>query len=242
MNNQNLWTVVVLAVLVIAVAALFLRPSTPPSNSMYPQPAQLPPVVEKDLETLLAELDEVLKEKAPSVARSLQPGLNDQEITDLEEQYGFPLTGELRTLYKWHNGMSSDGADFIPGHHFWSLDRVLQEHALFQAQLKEQTALQRFVSDALISHTESWLAVFPDGAGDGYFYDPQRQSAGCEIFYTFTEVGYFKFFPSLKNLIAGILECYRSDIYSAAGNGTHLNENYGRSSAIWKKYAAEIAH
>ena len=57
---------------------------------------------------LLAGLQATLETNAPLVAQSLQPGLSDAQISELETQGGFRLSGDLRALYRWHNGMSTN--------------------------------------------------------------------------------------------------------------------------------------
>jgi len=211
------------------------------TSSGYPQPHTLPAIVDEDLLTVLSDLEVTLREHAPTVAESLQPGLSNQEIMELEETYGFQLTDELRALYKWHNGTSSETViDFIPGHRFLSLDEAVRERVALRSELKESTVLQRAAYDAVASHMTPWLTLLSDGAGDGYFYDPTRQSAGCEIFYTITELGHFVFYPSLKNLLTQIRDCYDSGAYTVAVDGRRSDEDYDASFAIQRKYGTEI--
>src|SRR3712207_5050248 len=70
----------------------------------YPSPRAMPPLVEQSAEELLQRLEHVLRERAPAVAESLQPGLTDERITEIESAAGFRLPEDLRSVYRWHNG------------------------------------------------------------------------------------------------------------------------------------------
>jgi cell wall assembly regulator SMI1 len=65
----------------------------------------MPPVVDEPMPSLLNRFETVLKEKAPSVAAALQPGLSEGEIAKLEAEYNVQLPEDLRLLYQWHNGI-----------------------------------------------------------------------------------------------------------------------------------------
>jgi hypothetical protein len=70
---------------------------------------------------------------------------------------------------------------------------------------------------ALLAEEQHWLELFPDGGGDGYYYDPMRPYERGGVFYNFRETGYFIEFPSIKNLLAAIVECYRRGAYAGDG-------------------------
>lgn len=64
-----------------------------------------------------------------------------------------------------------------------------------------------------MAHEDNWLILFPDAAGDGYYYDPKRSYEAGGIFYNFREAGYYQYFPSIKNLLKAIVECYQNGVY-----------------------------
>lgn len=110
----------------------------------YPSPFNLPPIVDESAEDLIQRLEQILQERAPAVVDALQPGLTDEQITDIETASGFQLSDDLRALYKWHNGMSPDGPrDFIPGHRFLSLQEAVEQRAALHEQLRSATVVQR---------------------------------------------------------------------------------------------------
>ncbi len=70
-----------------------------------------------------------LREKAPKVAAMLQPGLSDAQIDATLKQAGFnyELPSDIRTLYRWHNGMPR-GSDvpFVGSFRLISLEEALE--------------------------------------------------------------------------------------------------------------------
>ena len=171
------------------------------------------------------------------MADALQPGLTGEVITDIETAGGFSLSDDLRSLYKWHNGMSADGPrDFIPGHRFLPLDDALEEHAALHEQLRSATSLQRAFYSVTIGHRNNWLTVFGDGAGDGYFYDPERRDQEGAFFYHFAEDADYRFFPTARNFIAGVVEGFESGAYRPSDDEQYLEEDYEQTEMIWQRY------
>ncbi len=78
------------------VVALILASPIVQRSFFYPKPGGLPPAVSETTEQLLARLQGVLETNAPVVARSLQPGLSDAQISALEAQAGFRLSEDLK--------------------------------------------------------------------------------------------------------------------------------------------------
>jgi cell wall assembly regulator SMI1 len=206
----------------------------------YPKPTYMPKVVEQPIEEVLKDLDAVLIEKAPLVANLLQPGLTPRKIDELEMKAGIELNDELRALYMWHNGcLNEANQDFIPGHLFPPLDTTIKQYIICKQQLNSEPLAQRLAFNIFSSHRKYWITVFDDLCGDGYFYDPNRKkNEGC-IFYHLTEDVYYFFFPSLKNLLVAITECYRQGAYSQEPNSNNLKENYDHSKRIFAEFGVE---
>jgi len=92
----------------------------------YPKPKTMPPVVSATTEQLLLQLQSVLEKRAPEVLLSLQQGLLDKQISELEAKGGFILSPDLRAFYKWRNGTTnSTQVSLIPGHRFLPLEEVV---------------------------------------------------------------------------------------------------------------------
>ena len=84
-------------------------------------------------------------------------------------------------------------------------------------------------------HRRSWLRVLDDGAGDGYFYDPERTDAQGAFFFHFAEASYYVWFPSLRNFLSGVIECYHTQAVKVAADGKSLGEDSGRTEKIWSR-------
>jgi len=180
-------------------------------------------------EQLLTHLQAVLETNAQMVARSLQPGLSDAQIAELEAQGGFRLSDDLRALYRWRNGMPTNiTVGLLPGQRFIPLAEVVAERAL----MRQQSGLAFSV---FAGHRKSWLHVLDDGAGDGYFYDPERTDAQGAFFFHFAEVGYYVWFPSLRNFLSGVIECYQTQAVKVAADGNGFDEDADHTEKIWSR-------
>lgn len=205
----------------------------------YPSPPAMPPVVEQTTEELLAQLEETLRDRAPAVADSLQPGLSEEQITALEAKGGFQLTDDLRALYRWHNGMPANGTqDFIPGHRLLPLEEVVQQSLEARRQINSASPVQRSAHRIFAGHRKGWLTILDDGAGDGYFYDPKRVTKGGSFFYHFAEDSYYLYFPSVRNFLAGVVECFEANAYHQYADGERLDEDFEQAWQIWDRFGA----
>ncbi len=212
----------------VVVVAILAAPSIQRSF-FYPKPRSLPPVVGETTVQLLARLQATLETNAPLVAQSLQPGLSDAQISELETQGGFRLSGDLRALYRWHNGMPTNSTvGLLPEQRFVPLAEVVAERALIGRQ--SSVAFTVFAG-----HRKSWLHVLDDGAGDGYYYDPELSDAQGAFFFHFAEVGHYIWFPSLRNFLSGVIECYQTQAVKVATDGKGPDEDSGRTEKIWSR-------
>ena len=223
-------TVIILSVLV------FCAPSIQRSF-FYPKPRNLPPIVNQTTEQLLARLQAVLDTNAPIVATALQPGLSDAEIATLEAGGGFHLSDELRALYRWHNGMATNSViGLLAGQRFVPLDEIVRERAIIAQQVASASGIQRAAFSIFAGHRTSWIQVLDDGAGDGYFYDPQRSAAEGAFFFNLAEGRYYRWFPSVRNFLAGGVECYESRAVTIGSDGKSLDEQSDRTEKIWERF------
>ena len=221
----------------ITLLALLLSARLGVRSFFYPKPPRLPPVVAQSTEELLARLQQVFEQRAPDFAQSLQPGISDTRIRELEEHGKFRLSPELQALYRWHNGMRTNGnAELIPMGYFLSLDRVVDECNALRAQLTAATPAQRAAYQTFAGHRNAWVPILPDGAGDGYFFDPERNS----FFYHFGETGTYHWFPSFRNFLAAVIECYEKGVFftTNSNNTIRLSEDSERLEKIWDRFGA----
>lgn len=228
------------AVALVAVIVIVLVLAGPSMQRLffYPKPHGLPPVVSQNTEQLLARLQTVLATAAPLVAAGLQPGLSDAQISALESQGGFHLCDDLRALYRWHNGIGTNStAGLLAGQRFVPLDEIVRERALVGQQVASGSGVQRAAFSVLAGHRTGWIQILDDGAGDGYFYDPKRTDAEGAFFHHFSEVGYYLWFPSVRNFLAGVIECYESRAVRTSADGKSLDEDFDRTQKIWERFA-----
>jgi cell wall assembly regulator SMI1 len=224
-----------LVVLVVLVAYLAARPAL--NAFFYPKPRSLPPVVSETTEALLSRLQSILERHAPTVLTSLHPGLSEAEITALEAKGGFRLSDDLRALYRWRKGSSTnDPSGFIPGHLFPPLETIAEDRTASRTEAKSTTFLQRAAYRVFAGHRDDWVEVLPDGAGDGYFFDPRRTEKEGPFFYNLAEAFYYQYFPSFRNFLAGVIECYDKGAYRIAKDGKDLEEDSELTATILKRY------
>lgn len=195
-------------------------------------------MVSQATEPLLARLQAVLEGKAPLVVAALQPGLSDAQISALEARGGFHLADDVRALYRWYNGMASNNTvGLLAGQRFVPLDEVVRERELAGQQAASESGVQQAAFAIFAGHKAGWIQILSDGAGDGYFYDPARADADGAFFHHFAELGDYVWFPSVRNFLAGVIECYESQAVRIAADGKSLDEDIGRTEEIWQRFA-----
>ena len=226
-----------LSLLVVAIAVtLTLAGPSMQRAVFYPKPRGLPPVVSQTSEQLLARLQAVLETNAPIVAHSLQAGLTEAQIAALEAQGGFHLSDDLRALYRWHNGLATNSfLELLAGQRFIPLEEVVHARALIGQQVASASILQRAAFSLFAGHRTGWIQILDDGAGDGYFYDPQRSDGEGAFFCHFAEMSDYAWFPSFRNFLVGVVECYESQAVKVAADGKSLEEDVLRTEKIWTR-------
>ena len=203
----------------------------------------MPAVVSKPIAELLAELERLMKTNAPLVLEQMQSGLSVEEISALEKQCGIELPQEIRALYLWHNGSRTRDPRLcgpVPGYRFVPLAETLTQAAELSKQVSQATATQRAAFGIFAGHRKSWITLFDDGSGDGYFFDPKRKPEEGAIFYCFAEDSTYTFFPSLRNLLAATVKCYETSAFTWKRNqsGPGLEEDFTKAERIWTEFGA----
>ncbi len=246
MKRRRIIATALLVVLGLIVVGALLIPRKV-ERFFYPLAPPMPAVVSKPTTQILSKLEAEMKTKAPKVLDQLQKGLSDEEITALEHQAGIKLPPEFRALYRWRNGSQSRDpltAGPIPMNRFVPLGEALGLPAMMSNQLAQSTAVQQAAFSVFAGHRKSWITVFDDGAGDGYFFDPKRKPQEGAVFFSFAEDGSYIFFPSLNNLLVASLKCYQTGVFSWTNgpSGPYLNEDPYKSETIWQEFGAASEH
>jgi hypothetical protein len=222
---------------ILLVVAIIVGVRKAKRSFFYPEPVALPPVVSQTTEELLAHLQSVLERRAPHISATLQPGASNERIQALENRGGFRLSDEVKALYRWHDGMSTNSTcELFPMGYFQPLGNVVDEKIGLENQVNAGTPMQRAAFNTFAGHTKPWVSIFPDGAGDGYYFDPQRNS----FFYHFAETGSYHWFPSFKNFLAGLVECYEAGAFFSTNstNGVTLDQDVEKAQKIWNRFGA----
>jgi cell wall assembly regulator SMI1 len=201
----------------------------------YPKPLSMPPVVSETTEQLLVQFQNALEKRAPIVLQSLQPGLSENQISELEKKGGFTLSSDLHALYRWRNGAKGYQSVLIPGQRFLPLEEAVAKHIAIEDDIKKATFAQRIVDAIFVEYTRPWIPILDDGFGDGYFYDPDRSGTSGVFFYHLMEDGYYVFFPSLRNFLKGAIECYEQEIFIVKDGGAKLDADYEREMKVWNR-------
>ncbi len=230
---------VIVSTCLLGLAAVVILVITAPSiqrSIFYPEASNLPPMVNQTTEQLLTQLQAVMEVRAPTVLQALQPGLQHDRIAELESEGKFQLPDELRALYRWRNGMPSNALiGFLPGHRFVPLDEVVKDKALRSQQVDSSSVVARTGFAVFSGHRMNWICVLDDGAGDGYFFDSERSITNGPFFYHIAEIGYYVWFPSVRNFLAGVIECYESGAVTVGADGS-LTEDFDKTAQILKRF------
>jgi cell wall assembly regulator SMI1 len=208
-------------------------------NFLYPVAPPMPPIVSESMPEILTRLEAVLKTNAPYVSTNLRPGISQTEISKLEQRYHVQLPEEIKALYLWRNGTASNTnhwINFIPIHRFMPLEESLETRAALAPE--KASLFQRLVYHVFVSHRESWICLFDDGSGNGYWFDPKRKPSEGAIFCNVTEEASYTFFPSPKNMMAGVAACYEQNAFHTKKNSSppELDEDFAEAQTIWAQF------
>ena len=211
-------------------------------KTLYPPAPPMPAIVSQSMPEILSQLESVLSTNAPSVLADLQPGISPGDIAKLETQYHIQLPDEIKAIYEWHNGSVNNTnrmSVFVPIHRFLPLEEALAERTASTIPEKSPLML-RVVYRIFVGHRDSWVCLFSDGAGDGYWFDLKRKPAEGAIFSSFSEDTSYTFFPSAKNLMAGVAACYEEGAFHFKKDSSppQLEEDFNQSQKIWNRFGA----
>ena len=230
---------IIAGVLAVLMAVLAVSARKGINHFLYPLAPSMPPVVNDPMANILAALECVLQTNAPEVLAGLQPGLTVAQITKLENQYHIQLPPDIEAIYEWRDGAREStnnvSVDIIPIHRFLPLEEALEDRASF---LNCASPGQKFLFDTLLGFRASWVCLFSDGSRDGYWFDPMRKPSEGAVFSTFIEENDYVFFPSAKNLMAGIVRCYQEKVYwvKSGASLAQVDEDLQRADKIWGEF------
>jgi cell wall assembly regulator SMI1 len=197
----------------------------------------MPAPVAADVMRILADLEEVLLERAPGVLGVLNPGLSEKGMAELEARFDLRLPPDLRALYGWRNGQAGDTVIYlVPGHRFMPLEEALIERDHLKEAIRASRLVDRGVYAVVAGHRKGWVPVFDDFAGDGYFWDIRRGEKPGHFFYNMSEMTYYFYFPSVRDFLAGIVEGYTSGAIWLGVEEETTQEDFEATERIWTRY------
>jgi hypothetical protein len=230
MSRSRKFLLIALAVTTAFVLVVTLAGPQMLRSVFYPKPSSLPDDVNESSDQLIVRLEAVLATNAPIVIKSLQLGLSEAQIAELETGAKIRLPQDIRALYRWRNGMATNSTvGLLPGQRFLPLQELIAERALIRRRSGVAFRI-------LAGHREGWLHVLDDGAGDGYFYDPDRKDSEGAFFFHFGEVAHYLWFPSVRNFLSGVIACYESGAVRASADGKSLEEDSRKTEQIWSRF------
>lgn len=230
--------------IVLAIAAGFWATQKALPRFFYPLAPPMPPVVNGTMPEILDHLESVLRTNSPQVLATLRPGISLEQISQLEQQYHAQIPDDIKAIYEWHDGASAmtttNYLDFIPIHRFVPLEDMLEEKADEAKGAAAGTLAQHAAYRVFAGYRDNWYCLLDDGSGNGYFFDPTRKPAEGAIFCAFVEDNEFTFFPSAKNLMAGIARCYEQGAYRIKPSSSNLqvDQDFEQSAKIWNEFGA----
>ena len=240
---QKIGIGILIAIVVVTAAGFWGKNKA--QTFLYPLAPPMPPIVSQSMPEILANLESVLKTNAPQVFATLRPGISPEQISQLEQQYHVQVPDDVKAIYEWHDGARQDTnyiVDFIPIHRFVPLEDMLADKAGQAKATATATPVQRAAFQVFAGYRKNWYCLFDDGSGNGYFFDPTRKPAEGALFSVFVEDNDFTFFPSAKNLMAGIARCYEQGAYRVKSGDLplplQLDESFDLSTKIWKEFGA----
>src|SRR4051812_22287986 len=74
----------------------------------YLRPRSMPEAVDGSTDATLKRFEDALRQHAPDVLATLQPGLSDERIREIDARFRLRLTDDLRALYRWRNGSAPE--------------------------------------------------------------------------------------------------------------------------------------
>lgn len=120
----------------------------------------------------LKTLDKLLTELRPDYYAELNKGLGDFDMKAMEESFDIKLPKDLRALYKWRNGQSTDNMESLVNN---SMFIPLHEALETMQELNEMIGTD-FETENWWN--EAWIPLFSNGSGDYICYDTEGIFSG----------------------------------------------------------------
>ncbi len=179
-----------------------------------------------ELADMLMEFDAYLEQNCPDVSKQLRPGVNDDQIDQLNQLFHpLKLPEDLVTLYKWHNGIKFGG--FLFGEpEFFSIETALREYREAIEFGKE------------FGWCAAWF-VF-SYASRLYWLIPMSETRCVEaplLNYFIEDGSVIEQHSSIKNMIKSYMEAYKSNVVSFNESSNYRELDFDQFETIRLKYS-----
>ncbi|MDL2260356.1 hypothetical protein LJB99_05745, partial [Deltaproteobacteria bacterium OttesenSCG-928-K17] len=167
----------------------------------------------RPLAEVLENLDQEMAQLDPRLTLLFNPGLAEQELAGLNSNLKYPLTDDLITLYRWHNGLASyESAPLLRGNYF----NPLKDALVASRQTYAASTLPRHIM-TIMRHDWGWLDI---DLGER----PEFKGLVCQV--VTDEQDQPTIYPGLSAFFGALLAVFRQGAFrveSAAGpNGEDM--------------------
>jgi hypothetical protein len=146
----------------------------------------------------------------------------------------------LHKLYQWRNGSKDKESFLILGYRVTPLEEVVVRRILLQNYILNYTFKARVLDVLFKGDKKTWLQIFYDPLGNAYFYDPYGAGAlGGFFYHPMDPAWYHIFFPSVRNFLKGVIDCYQQNIFIVKDDGSTLSYDTMRAKTICSRLGCE---
>ena len=127
------------------------------------------------MQEIWSRIESWLRVNAPQILETLQPGISDTQITELENFLSIRFPEDVRSSYRIHNGQSSYEYGFIDGREFLSVERIKDEWQVWKELLDSGTFQKEDGQDqgsdpapgiCNVWWSPKWIPLTYDGSGN----------------------------------------------------------------------------
>jgi internalin A len=113
---------------------------------------------------ILDRLVGMLKEQMPDNEILFNPGVNENELDELEKETGMTLPGDFRALYRKYNGEGDSLFGFMAGFSWMTLERVRRERmGLVESAYSILSDKPGYILEG--AYQKGWIPLADDGGG-----------------------------------------------------------------------------
>lgn len=122
-----------------------------------------------------SKIEILLRIKNPHLLETLQPGVPDIQISEIEEFLSVKFPDDIKSLYRILNGQSDCNIGLINGYEFLSLDRIKEEWSIWKNLLDSGTFQDENGNDIgseadpgirNVWWCPKWIPLTSDGSGN----------------------------------------------------------------------------